>query len=119
VVAGSCATLATVGAAAGVDPSSVESVVNSAMSAPPDRLPFSRVERRSRRSTGSQRQAVAAVVKYGGAAAVDTVFIDRVKKWGGELVGVDYAQLAREGEASHTYLLERFGVTTDEMRAGL
>ena len=54
-----------------------------------------------------------------GAAAVDTVFIDRVKKWGGELVGVDYAQLAREGEASHRYLLERFGVATDEMRAGL
>jgi len=46
------------------------------------------------------------------------VFIDRVKKRG-ELVGVDYAQLAREGEVSHTYLLERFGVTTDEMRAGL
>ena len=42
----------------------------------------------------------------------------RVKKWGGELVGVDYAQLAREGEASRTYLLKRFGVTTDEMRAG-
>lgn len=41
-----------------------------------------------------------------------------VKKWGGELVGVDYAQLAREGEASRTYLLKRFGVTTDEMRAG-
>ena len=55
-----------------------------------------------------------------GAAAVDTVFIDgRVKKWGGELVEVDYAQLAREGEASRTYLLKRFGVTTDEMRAGL
>jgi 5-methylthioadenosine/S-adenosylhomocysteine deaminase len=32
---------------------------------------------------------------------------------------VDYAQLAREGEASRTYLLERFGVPTDEMRAGL
>ena len=38
---------------------------------------------------------------------------------GGELVGVDYAQLAREGEASRTYLLARFGVTTDEMLAGL
>jgi hypothetical protein len=38
---------------------------------------------------------------------------------GGELVGVDYAQFAREGEASHTYLLERFGVATDEMGAGL
>jgi 5-methylthioadenosine/S-adenosylhomocysteine deaminase len=48
------------------------------------------------------------------------VFIDgRVKKWGGELVGVDYAQLAREGEASRTYLLARFGVPTDEMRAAL
>jgi hypothetical protein len=46
-------------------------------------------------------------------------FIDRVKKWGGELVGVDYAQLARECEASRRYLLERFGVATDEMRAGL
>jgi hypothetical protein len=48
------------------------------------------------------------------------VFIEgRVKKWGGELVGVDYAQLARECEASHTYLLKRCGVTTDEMRARL
>jgi 5-methylthioadenosine/S-adenosylhomocysteine deaminase len=60
---------------------------------------------------------VAAVVNYGGAAAVDTMFIDdKVKKWRGELVGVDYAQLAPEGEASRRYLLERFGVTTDEMR---
>jgi hypothetical protein len=42
-----------------------------------------------------------------------------VKKWGGELVGVDYAQLAREGEASRAYLLERFGVTTDEICACL
>jgi hypothetical protein len=48
------------------------------------------------------------------------VFIDgMVKQWGGELVGVDYTQLAREGEASRAYLLERFGVTTDEIRAGL
>jgi hypothetical protein len=42
-----------------------------------------------------------------------------VNKWGGELVGVDYAQLAREGGASRRYLLERFGVRTDGMRAGL
>ena len=63
---------------------------------------------------------IATVVNYGGAAAVDTVFIDgAVRKWGGELVGVDYPQLALAGEASRTYLLERFGVTTDEMRAGL
>jgi hypothetical protein len=48
------------------------------------------------------------------------VFIDgRVKQQGGELVAVDYAQLAREGEASRMYLGERFGVTTDEMRSGL
>jgi hypothetical protein len=46
-------------------------------------------------------------------------FIDgRLKKGSGELVGVDYAQLAPEGEA-RTYLLARFGVTTDEMLAGL
>jgi hypothetical protein len=38
---------------------------------------------------------------------------------GGELIGVDYARLAGEGEASRGYLLERFGVTTHEMRAGL
>ena len=63
---------------------------------------------------------IATVVNYGGAAAVDTVFIDgAVKKWGGELVGVDYAQLARDGEQSRAYLLERFGVTTDDIRAGL
>ena len=48
------------------------------------------------------------------------MFIDgSEKKWGGELVGVDSAEFAREGEASRTDLLERFGVTTDEMRAGL
>ena len=62
----------------------------------------------------------AAVVNYGGAAAVDTVFIDgRVKKWGGELVGVDYAQLAREVRPRASTCSSDFGVTTDEMRAGL
>jgi 5-methylthioadenosine/S-adenosylhomocysteine deaminase len=77
-------------------------------------IPFDKV---TRRLCGSD---VAADVFYGGAAAVDTVVVDgRVKKWGGELVGVDYAQLAREGQASRTYLLERFGVTTDQMRGGL
>ena len=45
------------------------------------------------------------------------MFIDgMVKKWGGELVGVDYAQLAREGEASRAYLLERFGVPLPHQR---
>jgi hypothetical protein len=54
-----------------------------------------------------------------GAAAVDTVFIDgRAKKCGGQLVGVDYPS-SPGGEASRTHLLERFGVPTDKMRAGL
>jgi hypothetical protein len=75
------------------------------MSAPPDRLHSLASNAVARRSVGSPR-AVTAVVYYGGAAAVDTVFIDgSVKKWDGELVGVNYAQLAREGEASRTYLL--------------
>src|SRR5215211_3535833 len=61
----------------GVDPPGV-AVVNSPMSAPSDRLPFFRVERR--------RAAIDRIVHYGDAAAVHTVFIDgRVKKkWGGE-----------------------------------
>ncbi len=63
---------------------------------------------------------IGAVVTYGSAAVVDTVFVDgKVKKWGGELVGVNYDQLAREGEASRTYLLEQFGVTTDGLHVGL
>src|SRR5829696_4556068 len=60
VVAGSCTTLAAVGAAAGVDPPGV-AVVNSPMSAPPDRLPFSRVER--------GRALINRIVTTGGAAA--------------------------------------------------
>ena len=51
---------------------------------------------------------------------MDTVLIDgKMKKWGGELVGVDYEALARNGEASRSYLLERYGVTEDDIRAGL
>ena len=63
---------------------------------------------------------IATVVNYGGAAAVDTVLIDgKVKKWGGELVGIDYEALAREGEASRAYLLEQFGASQDDIRRGL
>jgi 5-methylthioadenosine/S-adenosylhomocysteine deaminase len=63
---------------------------------------------------------IGVVVNSGSAAAVDTVFVDgKVKKWGGELVGVDYDELVREGEASRAALLERFGATTDDIRAGL
>src|SRR5215213_34843 len=51
----------------GVDPPGV-AVVNSPMSAPSDRLPFFRVERR--------RAAIDRIVHYGDAAAVHTVFID-------------------------------------------
>ena len=40
------------------------------------------------------------------------------KKWGGARRGRRCRARPR-GEASRTYLLERFGVTTDEMRAGL
>ena len=43
----------------------------------------------------------------------------KIKKWGGELVGVDYEALARNGEASRGYLLERYGATDDDIRAGL
>jgi cytosine/adenosine deaminase-related metal-dependent hydrolase len=63
---------------------------------------------------------VGTVVNYAGIADVDTVFIDgRVKKWAGELVGIDYEALVREGEASREYLLEAFGGSLDEARAGL
>lgn len=63
---------------------------------------------------------IATVVNYGGVAAVDTVFIDgKVRKWGGELVGVDYDRLARDGEASRAHLVERYGVTMEDVRAGL
>jgi len=63
---------------------------------------------------------IGVVVNSGSATAVETVFVDgKVKKWGGELVGVDYDALARQGEASRAALLERFGTTTDDIRAGL
>lgn len=63
---------------------------------------------------------IATVVNYTGVAAVDTVFIDgKVRKWGGELVGVDYDRLTRDGEASRAYLVERYGVTMDDVRAGI
>jgi cytosine/adenosine deaminase-related metal-dependent hydrolase len=63
---------------------------------------------------------IGVVVNSGSATAVDTVFVDgKVKKWGGELVGVDYDALAHQGEASRAALLERFGATTDDIRAGL
>jgi 5-methylthioadenosine/S-adenosylhomocysteine deaminase len=63
---------------------------------------------------------IGSVVNCGSPAVVDTVLIDgKIKKWGGELVGVDYEALARNGEASRGYLLERYGVTEDDIRAGL
>ena len=63
---------------------------------------------------------IGAVVDCGSPAVVDTVFIDgKIKKWGGELVGVDYDALARSGEQSRSYLLERYGVAEDDIRAGL
>ncbi|SFS15544.1 Cytosine/adenosine deaminase [Microbacterium sp. cf046] len=63
---------------------------------------------------------IGAVVNCGSPAVVDTVIIDgKIRKWGGELVGVDYDALARSGEASRSHLLERYGVTEDDIRAGL
>ena len=63
---------------------------------------------------------IGAVVDCGSPAVVDTVIIDgKIKKWGGELVGVDYEALARSGEASRSYLLDRYGVTEEDIRAGL
>lgn len=80
-------------------------------------LVFLSLDRVTTRLHGSD---IATVVNYGGAAAVDTVLVDgKVKKWGGELVGVDYEELAREGEASRAYLLEKFGATEQDIRRGL
>jgi cytosine/adenosine deaminase-related metal-dependent hydrolase len=63
---------------------------------------------------------VGTVVNTLGISAVDTVFVDgRLRKWAGELVGVDYAALAREGERSRDRLLAAIGVSADEVRAGV
>jgi len=60
------------------------------------------------------------VVNHGRRRSIDTVFSDgRVKKWGGELVAADYAQLAREvRHRARTCSSDSAGVATDEMRAG-
>ena len=63
---------------------------------------------------------VGTVVNYAGVSNVDTVFINgQVKKWGGDLVGVDYDALVREGEQSREYLLDSYGSSLEEARVGL
>jgi hypothetical protein len=92
-------------------------VVNSRMSAPSDRLPFFRVERR--------RAAIDRIVHYGDAAAVHTVFIDgRVKKkWAASSLGAASSSGATTPSSPATvrcpYLLKRFGVAMDETRPSL
>jgi len=57
-------------------------------------------------NTRISASAVGTVVNFAGIGNVDAVFVNgAVAKWGGDLVGVDYATLAREGEASKEYLL--------------
>ena len=63
---------------------------------------------------------IGTVVGFAGIGNVDTVVIDgKIKKWDGELVGVDYDALVTEGEASREYLLDAFGSSVDEVRTGL
>lgn len=64
---------------------------------------------------------IGTVVNFAGIGNVDAVFVDgKAKKWGGQLVGVDYEALVREGDASRQYLLEQFGSSlADVRRVGL
>ena len=63
---------------------------------------------------------IGTVVDVAGIGTVDTVFIDgKVRKWGGHLVGIDYAALASAGERSRQRLLEAMGISLDEARRGL
>ncbi len=55
------------------------------------------------RSAGSE---VGTVVNFAAIANVDAVFVNgAVAKWGGRLVGLDFEELTRAGEASKEYLL--------------
>ena len=56
------------------------------------------------------------VVNFAGVANVDAVFVaGAVKKWAGKLVGLDYAALVAEAEVSRESLLNRFGVSLDDI----
>jgi cytosine/adenosine deaminase-related metal-dependent hydrolase len=58
-----------------------------------------------------------AVVHFAGVANVEIVLVGGVpKKWGGELVGLDYDQLVTEAEASRASLLEQLGVSLEDIR---
>jgi 5-methylthioadenosine/S-adenosylhomocysteine deaminase len=63
---------------------------------------------------------IGTVVNAGGIGTVDAVFVDgKVRKWGGQLVGADYAALASAGERSRERLLEALGISLDEARRGV
>jgi 5-methylthioadenosine/S-adenosylhomocysteine deaminase len=55
--------------------------------------------------------AVGTVVNYAGISNVDTVLINGVpRKWRGQLVGLDYNDLAEQGERSREYILTAAGL---------
>jgi 5-methylthioadenosine/S-adenosylhomocysteine deaminase len=54
---------------------------------------------------------VGTVVNYAGISNVDTVLVNGVpRKWRGQLVGVDYNDLAEQGERSREYVLTAAGL---------
>jgi cytosine/adenosine deaminase-related metal-dependent hydrolase len=57
------------------------------------------------------------VVHFASVANVEIVLVDGVpKKWGGELVGLDYDKLVTEAEASRASLLEHLGLSLEDVR---
>lgn len=63
---------------------------------------------------------IGTIVHFASIGTVDTVLIDgKLRKWGGHLVGIDYAALAAEGERSRDRLLGAMGVDPDELRGGV
>jgi cytosine/adenosine deaminase-related metal-dependent hydrolase len=62
---------------------------------------------------------VGTAVSWAGVSNVDVVFVDgRVKKWNGQLVGVDYDALVCQAEASRERLLAQCGLSLEQIRFG-
>lgn len=60
------------------------------------------------------------IVNYAGISNVDSVFINGdLKKWGGELLDVDYSALVEQGESSREFLLNSYNISLAEVRTGL
>jgi cytosine/adenosine deaminase-related metal-dependent hydrolase len=71
-------------------------------------------------TTALSGSIVGTVVNYAGIGTVDAVLVDgRLAKWGGELVGIDYAGLLRAAERSREHLFEAAGVSEAEVGRGL